>query len=165
MHRPHRFIASFRWALLGLALTASAFAAELYKVGSLFEPFTTKDQHEQSYTFKPGDASIILVSFEMGTGKKANTWLAKQPPSFLSDNKALLINNIYGMPGVGRMFALPKMKKYPHRILLADEDGFLNRYPAADNKVTVLRLDAAGVITGVQIIDPAKEMDSVFARK
>ncbi|MFO1451240.1 MAG: hypothetical protein U1F61_23985 [Opitutaceae bacterium] len=165
MHRPHRFIASFRWALAALALTASAFAAELYKVGSLFEPFTTKDQHEQSYTFKPGDATVILVSFEMGSGKKANTWLAKQPPSFLSDNKALLINNIYGMPGVGRMFALPKMKKYPHRILLADEDGFLSRYPAVDNKLTVLRLDAAGVITSIQQIDPGKEMDSVFAKK
>jgi len=146
-------------------LTASATAADLYSVGSRFESFSTKDQHEQTYTFQAGEARLIVVSFDMTSGKKANAWLAKQPAAFLSSRQALLINNIYGMPGIGRMFALPKMKKYPHRILLADADGFLDRYPAVDNKLTVIRLDAAGLITAIDHVDPAKDLSAVFEQK
>jgi hypothetical protein len=146
-------------------LGTSAWAADLYKVGSRFDGLSTKDQHGLNYTFKAGETRLILVSFDMTTGKKANTWLAKQPASFLSSHRAILINNIYGMPGVGRIFALPKMKKYPHRILLADADGFLDRFPATDNQLTVIRLDPAGVITAINRIDPAKEMPAIFGPK
>jgi len=146
-------------------LTASAMAADLFRVGSRFEPFSTKDQHDKTFTFKAGETRLIVVSFDMTSGKKANTWLAKQPAAYLTSRQALLINNIYGMPGIGRMFALPKMKKYPHRILLADADGFLDRYPAVDNKLTVVRLDAAGLITAIDHFDPAKDLSAIFDRK
>jgi len=145
--------------------STSATAADLYSVGSRFEPFSTKDQYEQTYTFQAGETRLIVVSFDMTSGKKANTWLARQPAAFLSSLQAVVINNIYGMPGIGRMFALPKMKKYPHRILLADADGFLDRYPAVDNKLTVIRLDAAGQITAIDHVDPASGLARVFEQK
>jgi hypothetical protein len=60
------------------------------------------------------------------------------------------------MPGIGRTFALPKMRKYPHRIILADEEHFLDRYPTEDGKLTLFRLDDAGKITEIKFIDPEK---------
>ena len=119
----------FRLTSLLLVLAATAFAAapsDLYKVGDRFAPFSTKDQHDKPYAYE-GGARLVLVAFEMGAGKAANAFLEKQPAGFLDQHRAIYISNIHGMPGVARMFALPKMKKYPHRILLADAEGFLNR--------------------------------------
>lgn len=141
------------------AITVSA--QEKYKKSDVFTPFTTKDQHESSYTFEPG-IKLVVVSFEMGSGKSANAFFEKQPADFLARNHAIFIANIYGMPGIGRMFALPKMKKYPHRILLADEESFLARYPEKNNQLTVLRLDDKGIVQSVEFVDPKKDLPALF---
>ena len=146
--------------LLGLA--ASAFAAEPYKVGDTFAAFTTKDQHDKEFTYA-GGARLVLVAFEMGPGKAANAFFDKQPASFLDEHHAVFIANIYGMPGIGRAFALPKMRKYPHRILLADAEGFLARYPSQEDQLTVLSLDDKGVVTAVRFVNPKKDLASLFA--
>ena len=44
---------------------------------------------------------------------------------FLASKKAVYMANIFGMPGIGRMFAMPKMKKYNHRIILADDAALI----------------------------------------
>ena len=155
-----RFVAALVF-LLSMSY-AGAFAAEKYKVGDTFAPFAAKDQHEKSYTYE-GGARLVIVAFEMGAGKAANAYLEKQPAEFLDTHKAIFISNIHGMPGIGRMFALPKMKKYPHRILLADEENFLVRYPAQQDLLTVLSLDDKGVITAIRHVNPKKDMASIFA--
>lgn len=136
-------------------------AVEKYKKSDVLTPFTTKDQHENSYTLEPG-IKLVVVSFEMGSGKAANAFFEKQPADFLTKNQAVFIANIYGMPGIGRMFALPKMKKYPHRILLADAEDFLARYPEKEDMLTVLRLDDKGVVQSVDFVDPKKGLPAVF---
>lgn len=141
---------------------ATALAAELYKVGDALEPFTTKDQHEKDYTFAPGPR-LVIVSFEMSEGKAANGFFAEKGAAFLDEQKTVFIANIHGMPAVGRLFAMPKMKRYPHRILLADAETFLERYPHEDKKLTVLRLDAAGVVTAIEFIDPEAGLPALFA--
>ena len=149
-------------ALISIAASVTAFAAELYKVGDAFTPFTTKDQHEKDYTFAAGPR-LVIVSFEMSEGKAANGFFSGKGAAFLDEQKTVFIANIHGMPAVGRFFALPKMKRYPHRILLADAETFLERYPHEDKKLTVIRLDSAGTITGIKFIDPEKGLPAIFA--
>ncbi len=149
-------------SLAAFGLTSTASAAESYKVGDAFDAFTTQDQHEKPYTFSPG-SRLVLVSFTMSTGKDVNRFLEKQPAAFLDEHQALFLSNIYGMPSVGRFFALPKMKKYPHRILLADAEHFLDRYPRQDDKITVFRLDPDARITAIEFVDPEKKLADVFA--
>jgi hypothetical protein len=151
-----RFAAVALWWALALAVTAAP-----YQKGDKFEAFTTKDQHDKEYTY-PGGARLVLVAFVMPVGKATNAYLEKQPASFLDDHKAIYLSNIYGMPGIGRTFALPKMRKYPHRILLADAENFLARYPSAENKLTVLRLDDQGIVTDIQFVDPKDGLSAVF---
>lgn len=151
------------WFMIFAAGTA-AFAADKYKPGDTFAAFTIKDQHEKEYSYT-GGASLVIVSFEMGTGKAANAFFEKQPANFLDQHHAVFIANIHGMPGIGRAFALPKMRKYPHRILLADAEGLLDRYPTEDDKLTVLELDPKGIVTAVKFVNPKKDMASIFPAK
>jgi hypothetical protein len=147
--------------LFSLDGTAAPAAAK-YRVGDALDPFTTKDQHGNAYAYD-GSARLVIVAFAMGAGKAANAFFEKKPADFLSSHHAIFISNIHGMPGIGRAFALPKMKKYPHRILLADTADFLARYPAQEDMLTVLALDERGVITAIHHVNPKKEMDSIFA--
>ncbi len=155
-----------RLVFLALATFSAACvqAADLYKTGDVLTPFTVKDQHEQTFTFTPGPRTVI-VSFAMGTGKDANRWLAKQPADFLAKNQTLFIANIYGMPAIGRFFALPKMKKYPHRILLADDEHLLERFPTQADKLTVIRLDPTAKITAIEFVNAEKDLPALFASK
>jgi hypothetical protein len=158
MHLLRR-LATF--ALLALSV-ACAHAADAYKTGDALTPFTVKDQHEQAFTFTPG---LVIVSFSMSVGKDANGYFARQPAGFLAQNQTLFIANIYGMPAIGRFFALPKMKKYPHRILLGDDEHLLDRFPVREGKLTVLRLDPSARITAVEFVDAENELPAVFAAK
>lgn len=132
-----------------LALSgAEAPTAKPYVVGDAFVAFTTIDQHDKPFTYE-GGVQRIVISFEMGAGKSANTYLEQQGADFLTSRHTLFIANIHGMPGIARKFAMPKMRKYPHRILLADAEHFLDRYPQKDGCLTVLKLDDTGHITAI----------------
>ena len=138
-------------------------AAEEYKVGDSFVPIAVKDQHDRDAQVSATEGvRHVVVSFTMGSGKKANQFFEKKGATWLEENQAAFLANIYGMPSVGRFFALPKMKKYPHRILLGDDENLLVRYPMQDGKVTVLDLDAGGKITGIRFLDPGNELDKLI---
>ncbi|MBA4135922.1 MAG: hypothetical protein C0518_01245 [Opitutus sp.] len=147
------------WALTSVLAHASD--AKKYAVGDTFAAFVTKDQHDQPFAYQ-GGARLVVVSFEMDTGKAANGFLEKQGADFLPRRNALFLSNIHGMPGIARTFAMPKMRKYPHRILLADAENFLARYPSQANHLTALSLDEKGVITAIRFV-PKKEAAAAFA--
>ena len=98
----------------------------------------------------------------MGSGKAANAFFEAQPADFLARHETIFLSNIHGMPGIARAFAMPKMRKYPHRILIADGKDFLARYPTQEDQLTVLSLDAAGVITDISFVDPKRGLPAVF---
>ncbi len=126
---------------IGLALSAP------YEAGQRVDAFQAKDQFEQAFTLKPADTRFLLVSHDMETGKKANAVLSPLGKDYLGSKKAVYMANIFGMPGIGRMFAMPKMKKYNHRIILADDAALIARFPAQAGKVTVLTLSGGKVET------------------
>ncbi len=149
-----RFLATF-------LLIAAALAAQPYRPGDRFAAFSTKDQHDRAFTYE-GGAKRVIVAFEMGSGKAANAFFEQQPADFLTRHETTFLSNIYGMPGIARAFAMPKMRKYPHRILIADGKDFLARYPTQEDQLTVLTLDAAGVITDIRFVDPKRGLPAVF---
>lgn len=141
-----------------LTLTAHAElgAGKTYQKGSAVAPFKAADQHGRAYTFQKG-TRFLLVSFDMATGKKANKVLHEKGAAYLPGKKAVYVANIYGMPGIGRAFALPKMRKYAHPIVLADAKGLLDRFPSQKGKVTVLSLTPRGVVSKVSYWEPKTE--------
>lgn len=152
----------------GLATASMIFSfaianAAPYAVGSKVEPFTAKDQHEKDFTFKPSETKFLLVSHDMETGKKANTALNALGKDYLGTKKAVYVANIHGMPGIGRMFALPKMRKYTHTIILGDDAGLISRFPGQKDKVTVINLAGGKVIT-VQYWSPGAELLDTYLK-
>lgn len=152
----HRLIQSVITALATTFLAIGFSLAAPYEKGQQVAPFTAKDQHEQAFTFKPAETRYLLVSHDMETGKKANAALTALGKDYLGSKKAIYMANIFGMPGIGRMFAMPKMKKYNHRIILADDAALIARFPAQANKVTVLTL-SGGKVQSVTYWTPGAE--------
>lgn len=152
------------FALFFALSSLATFAAEIYKPGDALEAFRARDQHENEYAYTPGAVRVLLVSYEMGVGKDTNAWLAKQPADFLGKQQAVFLADIHGMPGVGRVFALPKMRKYPHKIILGDEETLLERHPREKGKLTVFTFDEKGLIRTIRHVDPEKDLASVFTQ-
>ena len=132
-------------------------AAETLKVGDALPAFSAKDQHGQEFQLKAG-VRYLFVSFDMSTGKKANAFFAAKEPEYLDKMKGVYVSNIHGMPAIGRAFALPRMRKYPHRIVLADSADLLRAYPTEKEKVTILVLDPNLKITAIHFWDPEKDL-------
>lgn len=146
-----------RFLLLGVLCSGLwVSAAELLKVGDTVQNFSAKDQHGKDFEFKPG-VRLLLIAFDMSTGKEANRALEKKGAAFLDENKAVFVSNIHGMPAIGRAFALPKMRKYPHRIILGDDEKLLDPFPRQKDRVTVLALDEKAHVTALKYWDPEKQ--------
>jgi hypothetical protein len=141
---------------LAAALLILPASAAPYEEGSKVEPFTSKDQHENAFTLKPEETRFLLVSHDMETGKKANAVLTTVGPENLKRDKVVYLANIHGMPGVGRMFAMPKMRKYSHTIILGDDADLIAKFPVQAGKVSVLKL-AGGKVAGVKYWTPGAE--------
>ncbi|WP_375725076.1 hypothetical protein LXN10_06590 [Arcobacter sp. KX21116] len=136
--------------LLLLPLFAIILYASSFEVNQNIGTFSLPNQFDEKQTI---DSSIttILVSFEKGTGKDVNQFLASKDKDFLKNHHAVFIANISGMPSIiTRMFALPKMRDYKHSVLLIydDED---KRFVSKDEKTTVYKLEN-GVIKSISFI-------------
>lgn len=147
--------------LINIAVVTACLAigvanAAPYAKGSKVEAFSAKTQHDKEFSFKPAETRFLLISHDMETGKKANAVLTTVGPENLANKKVVYLANIHGMPGVGRMFALPKMRKYSHTIILGDDAELIARFPEEKNKVTVLKL-SGGKVTSVKYWDPGAE--------
>lgn len=142
------------FCLFGLIV---ARAEEPLQKGDVLPSFKAKDQHGREFELKPG-VQRLLVSFDMSTGKQANSFFAAEGADFLPNAQAVFVSNIYGMPAIGRAFALPKMRKYPHQIILADSEKLLSRYPQQKDHVTVLSLDRDLRITGIAFWNPKEKL-------
>jgi hypothetical protein len=152
-----RFLRLTATVLAAAALSMGVSLAAPYSEGTKVEPFTAKDQHEQAFTLNPADTKFLLVSHDMETGKKANAALNALGKDYLGTKKAVYVANIHGMPGIGRMFAMPKMRKYVHRIVLGDDEALIAKFPEQKGKVTVLKLDG-GKISSVRYWQPGGEL-------
>lgn len=127
-----------------------------YGLGSKVQTFKANDQHGRAYQLD-SSTRYLLLSFDMDTGKKANTSLDKKGKDYFGNKKIAYVANIHGMPGIGRMFAFKKMKKYSHRIIYGDDANLMTPFPEAKGHVTVLRLDDKQKVTRISYWNPLKE--------
>jgi len=138
-----------------LAWVAPLRAGEL-KVGDAAPAFSAKDQFGQDFKLEPG-LRFLLLGFDMGASKPANLKLADLGAGWLEKHEAAYVLDIHTMPSIARLFAFPKMRKYPHRIILGDDEKSLAPFPRQEGKITVLVLNADGKIQEIRYWNPASE--------
>ena len=154
--------------LLSVLLTVTFFStqsahAQPYEKGQTITFFTAADQHGTPFAFQPAETHFLLISHDMATGKKANATLSALGKDHLPAKQAIYIANIHGMPGIGRFFAIPKMKKYAHRIILLDDADLIAKFPQQQGKVTILKL-ASGRIQSISYWNPESESVDNFLK-
>jgi hypothetical protein len=147
----NKCIAILLISLFGVVVSS----AEPYAKGKKMETFKAKDQHDKDYEFKPSSMKYLLVSHDMETGKKANAVLTTLGKDYFSNHKAAYLANIDGMPKIGRMFAIPKMQKYVHRIILGDDPALIAKFPVQAGKVTVIAI-SGGTVQSIEYWSPGE---------
>lgn len=144
--------------LLIFSLIIFAYSEEL-SINDEISSFSLANQFNQKKTID-SNINILIVSFEKNTGKEVNEFLEKKSPNFLENHNAVFIANISGMPMfITKMFALPKMRKYKHEILLIYDEKE-NRFKAKDGMSTLYRLEN-GVIKSIEFIRK-NDLEKVF---
>lgn len=139
-----------------LMIAVSVWAAP-YKVGQSVMPLDLSDQHGKRITLKVMPKTLIMA-FEKGTGATVNEYLTVQEKGYLVKNKAAFVADISQMPKfITESFALPKMRKYTHTVLLIqDEEQGLN-FPAQEEKITVMKF-RGNFLTKIEYISTAAEL-------
>lgn len=137
--------------IITMVLALSVWAAP-YKVGQSIMPLDLTDQFGKRSTLKVMPKTLIMA-FEKGTGATVNEYLTAQEKGYLAKNKAAFVADISQMPKfITESFALPKMRKYTHRVLLIqDEEQGLN-FPYQEGKITIMKF-RGNFLTKIDFID------------
>jgi hypothetical protein len=148
---------NFRWLFVaGFCLWSLAACASPLAVGDAVPAFAAKDQFGKEFVFT-NSVRFLLFATERASGTSANNKLAEQGAGFLEKHQAVSVMDIHTMPGVARLFALPKMRKYPQRIVLVETAGTLAWVPTQPGRVTALALTSEGRIKKISYWNPDNE--------
>jgi hypothetical protein len=142
--------------IISLLVAVSIWAAP-YKVGQSVMPLDLSDQFGKRVTLKMMPKTLIMA-FEKGTGATVNEYLSAQEKGYLAKNKAAFVADISQMPKfITESFALPKMRKYAHTVLLIqdEEQGF--DFPYQEDKITVMKF-RGNFLTKVEFISTVSEL-------
>ncbi len=142
--------------VLALGLLCRTVHAAPLAVGDALPVITATDQHGKPFTLTT-NLQFLLVATERACAQAANRKLAKQGAEFLEKHQAAYLMDIHTMPSVARIFALPKMRKYPHRVVLVDSADTLTNFPTQPGRVTVLGLTSGGRIRKIDHWNPDDE--------
>lgn len=140
-----------------LLLVSLTLWAAPYKIGQSVMPLDMNDQFGKRVTLKTMPKTLVMA-FEKGTGATVNEYLNAQEKGYLAKNKAAFVADISGMPKfITESFALPKMRKYTHTVLLIqDEEQGLN-FPYQEDKITVMKF-RGNFLTKIDFISTPDEL-------
>jgi hypothetical protein len=145
---------------IACALAAAA-SAEPLGEGDVVDPFSLEDQRGVVHPVG-ADVRLILISRDMDGGALLKEALedAGADEAWLAERKAVYVADISRMPGlVARLFAIPRLRGRGYPVLL-DRDGAVTaRLPTADQRASVIRLDALRIASVVH----AESADAVRA--
>lgn len=151
--------------MLFLALFAGLCRAEMAEVGKPFPPYTVQDAFGKTNTLQKTTRFVIVAS-EKAIAASLNEWIQTKGTNYLSEQRAEYVSDITAMPAfVTEMFARPKMKKLPFKILLARDEQFAKTYPRQKGKFTLFVLDDQHVLRAIQHLERPVGAEKTLAEK
>ena len=140
-----------------------AFSASL-NIGDKLPDITLLDQFGNTHTIDKG-VSKIIITFDKKSSVLANKFISKKRDSakYLDANNMAFVANISKMPAlITKLFAMPKMKKYKHTILLIDDDDN-NMFLSEKKHISIYDLQD-GIIKNITYIKGIKELNASVSR-
>jgi hypothetical protein len=139
------------FALLAMSLYGAA-----YQVGQSVAPLELQDQFGKHIALKIMPKTVIMA-FEKGTSATVNEYLAAQNKDYLGHHNAAFIADISQMPNfITEAFALPKMRKFPHTVLLIRDEALGLKFPAQEEKITVMTFRGSVLLAIQYVTTPAE---------
>ncbi len=121
------------------------------------QAFTLLDQFEKPHTIAT-DIKTIIVSFEKSTGADMNAFLNAHQPDYLQKHQAVFIANISEMPSlITKLFAMPKMRKYKHTILIINDEEN-HQFAYQEDKITIYKIEN-GKVKSIDFVNTSKEVE------
>ncbi len=158
-----QILAPILFPILGLCLALPVYA-EPIQIGSTIEGFELADQFGEEHKIESMPRTLVLT-FEKAAGALVNDFLTRQAKGYLAQQNALYVADISRMPSlITRMFALPKMRKYPYTMLLEYNEDFHKNYPMEPKKVTVIKFDEQNRVTAIAFVDDEKALEQEILR-
>lgn len=134
-----------------------------YKTGQTVSPIEVNDQFGKHHVLKMMPRTLIMA-FDKGTGTTVNEYLAAQDKGYLDKHGAAFIADISQMPRfVTEMFALPKMRKYPHTVLLIEDEEQGLKYPYQEDKITMMTFEG-NVLKSIDFVTTAAELKKAIEK-
>jgi len=150
-----------KYFILLLAVLSVSIAKPL-DINATLPTITLNDQFEQSHTV-PLSIGKIIFSEDKSSSTLVNGFIKKQPQSgtYLATKNAVFISNITKMPSfITRMFAIPKMKKYQHKVLLIDDDNN-DMFHTQDDHIAIFTING-GIITDIVYVKNINDLQSAL---
>lgn len=147
--------------LVTLLALCGLLAAAPYKVGESVTPLSLNDQFGKRHSLKVMPKTLIMA-FEKGSAAMVNDYLAAKEKGYLASHKAAFVAEISQMPRfITESFALPKMRKYPHTVLLIENEEQGLKYPYQEDKVTVMKFNG-NFLSGVSFVSTPQELKAAI---
>lgn len=118
-------------------------------VGDRLPEIVLEDQHGQEQRI--GHERMIIFVRSMDASKIVHEVLTERNgDEWLAANNARFVADIHRMPGIiSRFIAKPRMRDYNYTILLIEDEGVGDVFPAGENDILVLRAGEDAHITHI----------------
>lgn len=125
-----------------LIIFTSIIHAEPYKVGTQVPDFSLKDQHGKTYKLDPAVRLILFVGRDRQGGEIVAKALENTGEGYLAKYSTIYIIDTSGIPRlVNKLFARPKLRKRPYKILVDPGPSVTKDFPSEKEKVTLLHIN------------------------
>ena len=152
-----------RFLLLCLLALPLAVHAEPVEKGKPFPSYTLVNPHGVTNSLSSTTRFVILAAEKHVSGA-VRDWLLTKEAGYLEAHKAEYVSDITPMPAlITTLFALPKMRKYPFRMLLADDPEFATVYPRQADRITLFILDENQVVQDLLYLTKPSEVEARLA--
>ena len=105
-----------------------------------------------------------FIASEKGVSERLTAWLKPRSPGYLEEHHTEYVSDITPMPSIiSHLFALPKIRKYPFRLLLARDENFAKTYPRQAGRFALFLLDGQRTITGLHFLEKPEDLEPLLA--
>ncbi len=148
--------------LLFVFLTSVVYA-EPYKIGDKLPGINLKDQHKVEHNVGE-TVRLILFTADKGGKNIIEKAIYGVGKDYLKDNNTVYIADIRGMPRlIGKLIALPKMRKLTYSILLDREQSVTKDFPSEPDKVTLIYINKYN-IQEIEIVDTPEDVKKAIEK-
>ena len=150
--------------IITMLLLISAAYSKPVNIGDTLPDITLNDQFGNTHTIDK-NISKIIITFDKKSSVLANKFISmkKESSHYLSEHNMVFIANISKMPSlITKLFAMPKMKKYKHTILLINDDDN-NMFLSERKHISIYELKDEKV-NNIKYIRGIKELNATLLK-